>query len=239
MAKSTKINLLILLLLPLFWIGGFLAVSKNPPEKDIPPTPVEGKIISPDFPDSFTFAGEEVPLRNFEVRERLDREIVVNTYWHSSTILMVKRAKRWLPVIEPILKEEGVPDDFKYIAMIESNLTNAVSPKGAKGFWQFLKYTGEKHGLEINKCVDEGYHIEKSTKAACSYLKNAYEMFGSWTLAAASYNMGEAGVEKQLERQKADNYYNLVLSDETSRYIFRAIAAKIIINDPEKYGFLS
>ena len=139
--------------------------------------------------------------------------------------------------MEPILEKNGVPDDFKYLSIIESNLSNAVSPKGAVGFWQFIYETGTKYGLEINDEVDERYHVEKSTEAACKYLKDAYDKFGNWTLAAASYNMGMNGVTYQLERQRADNYYSLVLSEETSRYIFRILATKEILNNPAKYGF--
>jgi membrane-bound lytic murein transglycosylase D len=196
------------------------------------------KIISPDFPDDLSFAGEPVPLDHFEVYERTDREFLTNTYWHSATILSIKRANRWFPLIETILKKNGVPDDFKYIAVIESGLANAISPAGATGFWQFMEGTGLEYGLEINKEVDERYNVEKSTEAACRYLWNAYRRFGSWTLAAASYNMGMNGVERQLNRQRTRNYYNLLLNEETSRYMFRVLALKEIMSYPEKYGFM-
>lgn len=199
--------------------------------------PQSYRIVSPELPDEISFAGEQVPLDQFEVREKLDREMTVGTYWHSAMILYMKRANRWFLVIEPILEKNGIPNDFKYISLIESDLTNTVSPVGATGFWQFMKATAIKYGLEVNSIVDERYNVEKATEAACLYLKDAKEKFGTWTLAAASYNMGQNGTDNQLERQKADSYYNLVLNEETTRYIFRALAVKTIMNDPEKYGY--
>lgn len=189
------------------------------------------------IPEHASFAGEKPPLTDPEVLERLDREMLVNTYWQSSTLLLIKRANRFFPVIEPILKKNGVPDDFKYLALIESGLTNVVSPAGAAGFWQFLKESGKEFGLEVNDEVDERYHVEKATQAACNYLVAAKAKFGSWTLAAASYNMGLSGLEKQLERQGATNYYDILLNVETSRYIFRIMAVKIILENPTMYGF--
>ena len=199
--------------------------------------PQEYKIVTPPVPDKITFAGEEVPLQNFEVRENFEREIIVNTYWHSSTILFMKRANRWFPVIEPILKKNNIPEDFKYLSLIESSLENVISPAGATGFWQFLKSSGREYGLEIRAGIDERYHVEKSTEAACKYLQKAYERFGSWTLAAASYNMGKTGVDKQTDRQNSELYYNLVLNSETSRYIYRILAVKTIFSNPKAYGF--
>lgn len=194
-------------------------------------------IYSLPLPEKLNFAGETVPLDQFDIRERLDRELLVNTYWQSQTLLFIKRANRWFPVIEPILKEEGVPDDFKYLSLVESGYMNVVSPAGATGFWQLLKTTGSEFGLEVNKEVDERYHVEKATHAACAYLKEAHEKFGSWTVAAAAYNMGMKGFERQTERQKATNYYNLVLNSETERYVFRILALRQILNDPEGFGF--
>ncbi len=201
--------------------------------------PVEGfqKIYSPPIPQKLDFAGENVPLENFDVFERIEREFIVNTYWHSFTMLAIKRASRCFPIIEPILKRNNIPEDFKYVAVIESGLYNTVSSAGATGFWQIMEDVGKKYGLEINDEVDERYDVEKSTEAACSYLKESYGLFKNWTLAAASFNMGLNGVEKQLERQKTNNYYNLVLNEETSRYIARIIALKEILKNPEKYGF--
>ncbi len=195
------------------------------------------KIYSLNIPENLVFCGEKVPTKDQDVYERLDRELLVNTYWQSNSLLYHKRASKWFPVIEPILKANGIPDDFKYLALVESGLMNVVSSAGAVGFWQILKKTAQQYGLEVNSDVDERYHVEKATKAACKYLNEAYERFGSWTLAAASYNMGIGGVGKQLKRQKAGNYYDLLLNDETSRYVFRIIAAKEIHEHPTKYGF--
>lgn len=189
------------------------------------------------LPDEVEFAGEPVPVKDPEIFERLDREMLVNTYWQSQTMLFFKRANKYFPEIEPVLKKYGVPEDFKYLALIESGLTNIVSPAGATGFWQIMEGTGKQYGLEINKEVDERYHVAKSTEVACKYLKEAHDEFGSWTLAAASYNMGIAGVRNQLERQQGQSYYDLTLNSETGRYVFRIIAIKDIIENPEKYGF--
>lgn len=195
------------------------------------------RIISPEIPDDLSFAGERVPVENFEVYERIDREFLVNTYWHSSTLLSLKRMNRWFPVIEPILKEYNVPEDFKYVAVIESGLANVVSPAGATGFWQLTEDSAEKYGLEVNSQVDERYNVEKSTEAACKYILDAYAEFKTWTMAAASYNFGTNGIEKQIAKQKTTNYYNLVFGEETSRYIARIIAVKEILSNPRKYGF--
>lgn len=191
----------------------------------------------PEVPEELYLFGEKVPLENFEVYERVDRELVVNTYWHSSTILALKRAARWFPVIEPILKKNNVPVDFKYIPVVESNLENVVSPAGATGFWQFIKSAAVEYGLEVNEEVDERYDVEKSTEAACKYLKDAYAKYGSWTMAAAAYNAGMNGITKWSSMQKTNNYYNLTLGIETSRYIARIAAIKIIMENPQKYGY--
>ncbi len=195
------------------------------------------KIFSLNTPNQISFASEHVPIEIEDVRESFDRELLVNTYWQSQSLLFQKRANRWFPVIEPILKEEGVPDDFKYLAVIESGLDNVVSPAGATGYWQLLRDTGREYGLEINNEVDERYNVEKSTHAACKYLKTAYKKYGSWTMAAASYNMGINGLANQMERQRANNYYDLLLNTETGRYVFRAIAVKEILSKPAQYGF--
>jgi hypothetical protein len=196
------------------------------------------KVFALPTPENVMFAGEEVPIKIIDVGEKLDRELLVNTYWHSNTFLMMKRANRWFPVIEPILEENGIPDDFKYLALIESGLTNAVSPAGATGFWQFLKSTGQSYGLEINGEVDERYHVEKATEAACKYLNQGHEKYGSWALVAASYNMGMNGLSKQLEKQKVESYWDLLLNRETSRYVYRILAVKEILNSPDTYGFI-
>lgn len=189
------------------------------------------------LPDSITFCDENVPIQYFDVYESLDREILVNTYWQSQFLLYLKRANRYFPIIEPILKKNGVPDDFKYLTIAESGLTQVTSPSGAGGFWQFMKPTAEKYNLEINEEVDERFHIEKSTQAACMYLNDMYKKFGSWSLVAAGYNMGEGGLEKQMNNQKVKSYFDLYLNDETARYTYRIIAIKLIFEHPEKFGF--
>jgi len=193
--------------------------------------------VSPNIPDALELAGEIVPIHGFGVRESLDKELIVNTYRHSSTIMYLKKSSRWFPVIEEILKEEGVPNDFKYLAVIESGLSQVVSPAGASGFWQFMKKTAPEYGLEVSASVDERYDVEKSTRAACQYLKESYTRFGSWSLAAASYNMGQYGVEKRLEEQSVDNYWALHLNSETGRYVYRMLAIKEVMSSPVKYGF--
>jgi membrane-bound lytic murein transglycosylase D len=189
------------------------------------------------IPDELLFAGERVPLSDTEVRERFDRELLVNTYWQSQTLLFFKRANRWFPVIEPILKENGVPDDFKYLALIESGLMNVVSPANATGFWQILEATGRELGLEVTQEIDERYHVEKSTVAACKYLLGVYNHYGSWAMAAASYNMGRAGLNRQVTNQRSNNYYDLWLNEETSRYVFRILAIKTIFENPQAASF--
>ena len=189
------------------------------------------------IPDGLNFAGEPVPVQNPDIKERMDRELLVNTYWQSNSLLLFKRANKYFPIIEPILAAEGVPDDFKYLAVIESGLTQAVSPARATGFWQILKTTGKEYGLEVNENVDERYHIEKATRAACVYLKKSKERFGSWTAAAAAYNAGNAGVSRRMKSQNVETYYDLLLGEETGRYVFRIIALKEILSHPGEYGF--
>ena len=188
-------------------------------------------------PEDLDFAGEVLPLGNPDILERMDRELLVNTYWQSNGLLMFKRSKKYFPIIEPILAKHGVPDDFKYLAVIESGLTNAVSPAGARGVWQIMKATGKENGLEVNANVDERYHLEKATEVACKYLLEAKESLGSWTLAAAAYNAGKAGVSRRLKEQNVTGYYDLLLGEETGRYLFRIVALKEILSHPNKYGF--
>ena len=192
---------------------------------------------SHNIPLEVNFCGENVPIDSKDILERLDKEIIKNSYWHSSIILLYKRTGKYFPIIEPILKKNNIPDDFKYLAIAESGLDNVVSPAGAKGFWQFMEKTGKEYNLEINKEVDERYHLEKSTQAACNYLKDAFEKFGSWTLVAASYNMGMYGLDKSLKRQNVSSYYDLLLNSETARYVFRIIAYKTILENPGLYGY--
>ena len=189
------------------------------------------------FPASVDFAGEAAPLQITDVKERLDRELLINANLHSTTTLIIKRANRVFPIIEPILQKYNVPDDFKYLAVIESGLTNSVSSAGARGIWQFMPDTAKEKGMEVNELVDERYHLEKSTEAACKYILTAKEKFGSWTLAAASYNGGMNGITKKIDEQKVTNYYDLGLTEETSRYVFRILALKEIMKQPAKFGF--
>jgi hypothetical protein len=190
------------------------------------------------LPKDLNFAGEPVPIDEEDIRERMDRELLVNTYWQSNGLIMIKRSHKYFPIIEPILKENGIPDDFKYLAVIESGLDNVTSPAGAKGFWQIMPATAKESGLEVNDNVDERYNLEKATQAACDYLNTAYKKFGNWTLAAASYNAGMSGISKRMDTQLVDDYYDLLLPDETERYILRMVAVKEILNDPKSYGFI-
>lgn len=210
-------------------IGKYLDIEKDYPQNY--------QIISPAIPEKADFCSEGVPLNNYEVKERLDRELIVNTYWHSWTLLAIKRANRWFPVIEPILKKNNIPDDFKYLALIESGFEHVTSSAGAVGFWQFTEFSAKQYGLEVNNEVDERYNVEKSTQAACDYLKYAYSKFNNWTLSAASYNFGISGIERQIDRQKETNYYKMLFGIETSRYVFRILAMKEILSNPTKYGY--
>ncbi|MBL6646510.1 MAG: lytic transglycosylase domain-containing protein [Flavobacteriaceae bacterium] len=221
---------------PLFiFLTAFLVVvivATSTPKSNMP-VPVK----VPTVPTQLDFAGEKVPLFNADVYERMDRELLVNTFWHSNSILMLKRAEKYFPIIEPILASYNIPDDFKYLAVIESGLMNATSPAGAKGFWQLMRATAREYGLEVNSNVDERLHLELSTKVACTYLNRAYEKFGSWTLAAAAYNAGRSRVSRYLDYQQVDNYYDLLFGEETGRYVFRILAAKLLFENPEVYGF--
>jgi hypothetical protein len=190
-----------------------------------------------EIPEKLTFAGEPVPLKIPDVLERFEREIYVNAYWESNMILLMKRANKFLPTIEKILQDQGIPLDFKYLAMAESGLMNVTSPAGAKGFWQIMPGTAKDYKLEINDDVDERYHLEKSTLVACKYLKSAFSKFGNWTSVAASYNIGIAGIRNRKEEQNQNDYYNLYLVEETSRYLFRILAFKEIFENPANYGF--
>lgn len=197
----------------------------------------EARIRIFEIPEKISFSDEKVPLDLPDVRERFEREIYVNAYWQSNMILLMKRANKFLPIIEEILRKNGVPEDFKYLAMVESGLLNVVSPAGARGFWQFMPETAKENKLEINDDVDERYHLEKSTLAATRYLKASYGKFGNWTSVAASYNMGMTGLGKRKAEQKMTSYYDLLLNEETSRYLFRILAFKEIFEQPSNYGF--
>lgn len=195
-------------------------------------------VLSPPVPDELSFAGEQVPLWNFDIKESLDRELMVNTYYHSQTLRFIKISPRYFNIIEPILKKNNIPDDFKYLALAESGFDpKAISPAGAAGIWQFMKGTAKENDLEVSGEVDERYNIEKATEAACKYLHQSYEKYGDWTTVAASYNAGRNGVDTQIERQKEKHYYNLLLSEETNRYVFRILALKAILENPKAYGY--
>lgn len=189
------------------------------------------------LPKQLSFAGENVPLEINDVTERLDRELTISTYYHSKTLLGFKKSARWFPLLDSILKSQDVPSDFKYLALIESDLSNAISPAAAVGFWQFLAETAKEHGLIVTDQIDERYHVEKATIAACKYFKDAYEKYGNWTLAAASYNVGKRRLSESLAEQNVENYYDLYLNEETSRYVFRILAAKYIMENPNQRGF--
>lgn len=195
------------------------------------------EVHAPEIPETVDFAGEALPMDNFDAKERFDRELVSNCFRHSATFLFFKKANRYFPIIEPILKANGIPDDIKYLSVAESALSNAVSPAGARGFWQFMSGSAKERNLEVNSEIDERYHLEKATVAACKYLKEAYDDLGSWTLAAASYNMGKAGLKKRMKAQGGTTYFDLHLNSETSRYVSRIMAIKEIMQNPTRYGF--
>ena len=227
-----------ILILAVITVGLISISSKDTEEEDQTMKMEKGIQVYPvPIPSNLSFAGEAVPLNKYGVKERLDRELLVNTYWQSNTMIMLKRSKRFFSVVEPILAQYGIPGDFKYLAVAESGLINATSSRGAKGVWQFMKSSGKDYGLKINNQVDERLHLEKSTEAACIYLKEAYERFGSWSLAAASYNRGMAGISRDVGKQFAENYHDLHLNTETSRYMFRLIALKQIFDSPIDFGF--
>lgn len=231
-------NLLLLLLVIAFIILLFSEFSGGEHDKMFSDEFRENySIYALDLPKELDFAGERVPLEYFDVKESLDQELLINTYWQSHTLLLIKRSYRYFPVIEKILEEYNVPEDFKYLALAESDLQNLVSPAGATGIWQLMKSTAKDYGLEVNNEIDERYHLEKSTRVAAEYLLKAKDKFGSWTMAAASYNVGRTGLIRQINRQKEDYYYDLLLNIETGRYIYRILALKMIIEEPEKYGF--
>lgn len=219
----------------------FYGISKTNKEDKIETTQedilsYDNVLATPPIPKTVQFCGEEVPINIYYVREGLEKELIIHCYQHSRTIQTFKRSTRFFPEIEKILKEEGVPEDLKYLCVAESSLENVVSPSAAAGFWQFMESTGKNYGLEINDNVDERYHVEKSTRAACTYLKALKEKFGTWALAAAAYNMGENGLQKRITEQSVDNYWDLYLNTETSRYVNRIISYKLMFEEPEKYG---
>lgn len=215
------------------WRGVVLAKVKVPE-----PVAEEARYRHPYIPEAIEVAGERVPLECEDVREALEWEMTVIANWHSQVLLILKRMPRSFAVMEPILRAHGVPDDLKYLAVVESNLyARSYSPAGAAGIWQFLEATARDYGLEVNEDVDERYNLRLSTHAACSYLKESCARFGSWAMAAAAYNMGNTALRRQVERQGESSFYNLLVGVETGRYVFRLIAFKLILEHPERYGF--
>ncbi|MEJ7610865.1 MAG: lytic transglycosylase domain-containing protein [Ferruginibacter sp.] len=218
--------------------GCSLAQERNAIEKTGPTASTPIVFSAPRVPAKIDFAGEAVPLQQQEVREQLDRDILFNYYWQNNIFYMMKLSARYFPAIEAELKKNGVPDDFKYLCIAESNLLNAVSKAGATGFWQFMKSTAPGYDLEISETVDERYHVEKATAAACRYFKQAYARFGNWIAAAASYNCGMGGYSERAAFQRTNNYYELVLPEETQRYIYRILAYKHILSNADSLGFV-
>ena len=230
------VRLLSIIFITLLSITFFNAVyiSDVPSEKN---TADSYTIKALKIPDELTFAGEKVPTELYDIKERMDRELLVNTYWQSNGLLLIKRAHKYFPIIEPMLEKYGIPDDFKYLAVAESGLENNSSPAGAAGFWHFLKSSAKEYGLEVNQNVDERYNLEKATKVAADYLKKSKKQFGTWTLAAAAYNAGNARIARNLKKQQVTDYYDLLLNSETSRYVLRIVALKEVLSYPKKYGF--
>ena len=235
-----RLPLIAIILAAVALVGeAFIFASRRGDDDDIRREAIRAdyRVYAPPLPDSLTFCGERVPLDDYVVREALDREVVTNMYYQSSTLLILKRSTRFFPTIERILRQEGVPDDMKYLCVIESGLQHVTSPAGASGYWQFMKATGQRYGLEINDEVDMRAHLEASTHAACRYLKDLRRRFGGWTEAAAAYNMGKNGLEKRLNQQRQRSYYQLLLNRETTRYVHRILALKLIMENPEDYGY--
>ena len=235
MTKSTRfLSIISFLILTVVFINA-ISTAKIQPQKNTSDTyQIKALKLSSDL----NLAGERVPLEKPDIKERMDRELLVNTYWQSNGLLLIKRANKYFPILEPLLQKYGLPDDFKYLAVAESALIDETSSAGAAGMWHFMKATGKEYGLEINRNVDERYNIEKATKVAAEYLKKSKERLGSWTLAAAAYNAGNYGVEKRLKTQGVTSYYDALLPDETERYVFRIIALKEVLSNPKAYGFI-
>ncbi len=243
MKPIERILFLVMLIFAGIGVLTIFSYSKNKPkeykksETAEPPKASTYKVKALDIPSNVFFAGERMPLQRQDVREALDKEMHKVAYWHSEVFLYLKRAHKFFPVIEKILKLYNIPEDFKYLALAESGLENVRSPAGAKGYWQFMKATAKHYNLEVNKEVDERYNLEKATVAACLHLKKLYKRYGSWTMAAAAYNTGEGNIDNEIKRQKQNDYYDLLLNSETARYVYRITAIKLILEKPRKYGF--
>jgi hypothetical protein len=237
--KKCKSVFIILIPGLFLYLALFLTGSKNIEKKEPEYPFVSSETVSVALPDYVDFCGNRISLSRLDMRERFDREINAFTYLHATTLLYFKRANRFFPLIEPILKENEIPADFKYLCVIESNLdTRALSQVKAAGLWQFMDATGKNYGLEITEEIDERYHIEKATEAACRYFKSAYALYGNWVDVAASYNAGMGRITQAKKDQAADSAFDLLLVSETSRYVFRILALKEVFEHPRKYGFI-
>ncbi len=237
MIESESMKLKYIPILVVFSILSVWVYTSSFTEKPEVQPKTDYNVYALEIPEYIDFAGEPLPLNQQDIQERLDRELLVNTYWQSNGLLMIKRSNKFFPIIEPILEKHGIPNDFKYLALIESGLTNVTSRAGASGFWQILKNTGKELGLEVNENVDERYHVEKATEAACKYLLQSKKKFGSWTLAAAAYNAGNGRIAQRMEEQQVSSYYDLLLNQETGRYVFRIVAVKHILSNAYTFGF--
>jgi LysM repeat protein len=235
--SALRYTLAMLLVLGLLYVGIWLFSNNHSLENEPTSTIVYSQDVHVDLPDTIFFAGEPVSLLDIDVRERFEKELFINQYWRSNTYLMLKRSGRYFPMIEKILAQEGIPDDFKYIVPIESQFENQVSPRGAAGFWQFMEVTGKEFGLMINAQIDERLDAEKATLAACKYLKRSHQMLNNWVNTAASYNVGLAGIKSVMANQYVDSYLDVMINSETSRYFFRILAVKYIFENPQKFGF--
>ncbi|MDP1800778.1 MAG: lytic transglycosylase domain-containing protein [Bacteroidota bacterium] len=193
-------------------------------------------VLGLNIPLNLDFCGEKIPANSLAIKEDLEREFFSNNYWKSNSAILFSKAQKWFPYIEPILKQQGVPDDFKYVAVIESHLSNIVSPAGAAGFWQLMPASAQNYGLEVNEFVDERLDVEKATRAACQHIKDAYAIFNNWTLSAAAYNLGIGGIQSALKKQNSDNYYDLLLNSETGSFVYRILAYKTLLSNPAHFG---
>ncbi len=218
----------------IIFILKFVFINSNFIESDYINTNL--KVLGLNIPSNLEFAGEKVPQNDYEIKESLEAEFFSNKSWKNSSLILFQKAQKWFPLIEPILKKEGIPDDFKYVAVIESHLSNVVSPMGAGGFWQLMPNTAQHYGLIVNSEIDERYDVEKATVVACKHFKDAYHYFHNWTLAAAAYNVGIGGIQQELKKQGTDNYYNLLLNKETGSFIYRILAFKTVLSNPKHFG---
>lgn len=208
----------------------------SPTKNEISYTNNNFYVLDLSIPADLDFCGEKIPSNNYEIRDDLEKEFFSSAYWKTNSMVLFRKAQKWFPYIEPILKQEGVPDDFKYLAVIESHLSNITSPAGASGFWQLLPASARNYGLEVNGYIDERYHVEKATRAACGHIKDAYAVFKNWTLSAAAYNRGIGGIQAALKRQKTDNYFDLLLNRETGSFVYRILAYKTLFSSPGHFG---